>query len=333
MKDDGVAPVIAVMLILAVAVTFLAVFNGIYIPSLKQSAEIDHLEGVESSFLKFSSDLTYAATSRQDHLSFAEPVQLGGGNVVFNTLRSGGSLSLRTEETPVYNLTLYGAGGTPIAIMDGTMVDVSYEPQGNFWQDQGYRWQYGYVNVTKYGSRESPLSYDTMDGVTGALRDPNATSLATFARSFAAVDRNLNRTPLQNVTPTPDNRFVFVPQTGTCDALEIRAVSIAASRDHVFTSGNGYGTFSLTSAISRTLYDNVTGISVGAEVAGSDAASAFRNATLYSWNATFFALNATDCKNNIMFAESRDGFYRYDISQTQPVNVSLSIVGIEVSAY
>ena len=59
MKDDGVAPVIAVMLILAVAVTFLAVFNGIYIPSLKQSAEIDHIQNVEAAFLKFSSDITY----------------------------------------------------------------------------------------------------------------------------------------------------------------------------------------------------------------------------------------------------------------------------------
>ena len=57
MKDDGVAPLIAVMLILAVAVTFLAVFNGIYIPSLKQSAEIDHIQNVEAAFLKFSSDI------------------------------------------------------------------------------------------------------------------------------------------------------------------------------------------------------------------------------------------------------------------------------------
>ncbi len=333
MRDDGVAPVIAVMLILAVAVTFFAVFNGIYIPSLKQSAEIDHLEGVESSFLKFSSDITYATSSRQDHLSFAEPVQLGGGNVMFNTLRSGGSLSIKMEETPVYNLTLYGAGGTTLASMNGTMVSVAYEPQGNFWQDQGYRWQYGYVNVTKYANRESPLSYDTMDNVTEALGDPPATSLATFARSFAAVDRNLNRTPIQNATPTPDNRFVFVPQTGTCDALEIWAVSLTSSRDHAFISSNGYGTLSLTSAINRTSYDDVTGISVGVDVAGSDTASAFRNATLQSWNATFSALNATDCKNNIILNVSRDGFYRYDINQAQPVNVSLSIVGIEVSAY
>jgi len=333
MRDDGVAPVIAVMLILAVAVTFLAVFNGIYIPSLKQSAEIDHLEGVESSFLKFSSDITYAVSSRQDRLSFTEPVQLGGGNVVFNTLRSGGSLSIRTEKTPVYNITLYGEAGTPIAVINGTMVDVSYEPQGNFWQDQGYRWQYGYVNVTKYANRESPLSYNTMDEIAGELRDPNATSIGTFARSFAAVDRNLNRMPLQNVTPTPDNRFVFVPQTGSCNELEIRAVSLTASRDRMFVSGNGYGTLSLTSAISRTTYDNVTGISVGADVAGFDAASAFRNATLHSWNATFSTLNATDCKNTVLLAESRDGFYRYNINQSQPVNVSLSIVGIEVSAY
>jgi hypothetical protein len=172
-----------------------------------------------------------------------------------------------------------------------------------------------------------------MDNVTEALGNPPATSLATFARSFGKVDYTVNQTELPNFDQN-GNITSYSPLEGNCNSLNIFAVSIiTASPDHAFESGNGYGTLSLTSAINRTSYDDVTGISVGVDVAGSDTASAFRNATLQSWNATFSALNATDCKNNIILNVSRDGFYRYDINQAQPVNVSLSVVGIEVSAY
>ena len=90
-------------------------------------------------------------------------------------------------------------------------------------------------------------------------------------------------------------------------------------------------TIPVASATSAGTVSNSGAARVG--VAGSDAASAFRNAPCTVWNATFSTLNATDCKNTILLAESRDGFYRYDISQAQPVNVSLSVVGIEVSVY
>ncbi len=150
MKDDAVAPVIAVMLILAAIVTFLSVWNAVYVPSMKQSAEVGHLQNVESAFLHFSSDIERAASTRQDDLTLSEPVQLGGGDFFFNTLRSSGSLSVQNEQKPIYYLTLYDGTGTVVGELDGTLVNISYEPQGNFWQEQGYRWQYGYLNVTKY---------------------------------------------------------------------------------------------------------------------------------------------------------------------------------------
>ena len=74
MKDDALAPVIAVMLILAAIVTFLSIYNAIYIPSMKESSEVEHLQNVESAFQHFSSDIDYAASSHQNHLTFSEPV-------------------------------------------------------------------------------------------------------------------------------------------------------------------------------------------------------------------------------------------------------------------
>lgn len=329
MRDDAVAPVIAVMLILAALVTFLAVFNGIYIPSLKQSTEIDHLGHVEEAFYRFSSDAAVAGTSGRDGLSFTEPVQLGGGDVVFNPLKSGGSLSVRTEEAPVYRLMLYNESGGVIDAANGTMVAVAYEPQGNFWQDQGYRWQYGFLNVTKYGSRESPLAYDTMDDVSEALGDP-ATPVAAFARSFGFAQGVANTTPVQNETPRSDNRIVFSVPAGTCSGLALRTVSMNVSPDHAFSSGNGFGTLALTTNVTSTTYTGVAWIAVSPGTTGSGPGAAFGNATLQGWNATLSSLNATTCRNNLFFTDTGDGTLWYEVSPADPASITLERVEIHV---
>ncbi|MFA6362869.1 hypothetical protein [Methanoregula sp.] len=329
MRDDGVAPVIAVMLILAVAVTFLAVFNGIYIPSLKQSAEIDHIQNVEAAFLKFSSDITYAASSRQDHLSFAEPVQLGGGNVVFNTLRSGGFLSIQIEETPVYNLTLYDASGTFLAGMNGTMVSVTYEPQGNFWQDQGYRWQYGYINVTKYQSRESPLGYTNMTEVMNVFADTSRAFPATVT-----VDAVQNISAQVNCMSSKDGEGNLVytcnyqPLSGICSRIDLFAVNVTASPAHSFMSSNGFATLGITSTVRQI---NTTDVSVSAVSFGAGEGP-LKNAAFDRWNQSFSDAART-CPNTVQFDPS-ENFPQYRIRQDiSPVNVTLNVVSIEISAY
>ncbi len=101
MKEDALAPVIAVMLILAAIVTFLSIWNAIYVPSMKESAEIEHLHNVEESLEKFSSDIDYAASSHQNNLVFSEPDQLGGGDFMFNLLKSSGTLNVQNKDSPV----------------------------------------------------------------------------------------------------------------------------------------------------------------------------------------------------------------------------------------
>jgi len=331
MRDDAVAPVIAVMLILAALVTFLAVFDGIYIPSLKQSAEIDHIEHVEEAFYRFSSDLSFAVSSRSDRLALTEPVQMGGGDVVFNPVKSGGSLSVRNENVPVYTLTFFNSTGGVITAVNGTMVSVAYEPQGNFWQDQGYRWQYGYLNVTKYGNRESPLSYDTAGDICEALGN-GTTPIASFARAFAgtAYERNQTLVPSYDIANTSEIA-AYVPLNGTCSGIEIRAVSLGADPDHTFASSNGYGAITLTTSIHRASYGNVTGISVAADTAGSGPDAAFRNATLQGWGAAFSSLNTTaTCGNNFVVNETNEGSISYTLNQTCPTGVAVELMEIRV---
>jgi len=325
MKDDAVAPVIAVMLILAAVALVFAVFNGVYIPSLKQAAEIEHLQCVESSFQHFSSDIERAVVDRRDGTALSEPVPLGGGDIFINPLRSAGSLLVMNESDPVYFLTLETETGT--VRVNGTMVTISYDPVGNFWQDQGYRWQYGYLNVTKYGTKQSPLSYSRMTDVNNEF-NTSGSSLAGFAGSFVRVEGSRNVTQLP-VYDTNGNITSYSPRDGNCSAITITAVNISASPDHPFTSGNGFGRLELrTRVVSRDYFD-VTRITM------VSARKPFGNATLKAWNESFSVLNATMCRSNIGHTEEEpaDGFGNntYLVSQqVSPVNVTLKIVSIEI---
>jgi len=327
MNDDAVAPVIAVMLILAAIVTFLSVWNAVYVPSMKQSAEVGHLQNVESAFLHFSSDIERAVSTRQDHLTLSESVQLGGGDFFFNTLRSSGSLSVQNEQKPIYYLTLYNEAGAVMGEMDGTLVNISYEPQGNFWQDQGYRWQYGYLNVTKHRTLQSPIRHYTMSNVNNEFRDTG--SLATFAGSFGGVEYTVNQTLLQNTTQTPDNRFTFSPRAGNCSSIVLWVVNLSASPDHQFVSSNGFGTLELKSTVTSVPYFGVSNITIGSD------REPFGNATFRNWNSSFTTLAGT-CEGNIRYHSeySSDDFSFYTIEQhVNPVNVTLKLVNIEVGAY
>jgi FlaG/FlaF family flagellin (archaellin) len=327
MKDDAVAPIIAVMLILAAVVTLFALFNGIYIPSLKQAAETEHLRNVESAFQHFSSDIEQAVAAGQDCMTTSEPVQLGGGDIFLNTLKSGGSLTVTEERVPVYSLTLYDGDGEVMNRINGTLVNISYNPVGNFWQEQGYRWQYGYLNVTKYGRKQAPLSYYTTTDVNNAFSDTG--SLAAFAGSFGNAEYTMNQTILQNSTPTPDNRFTFSSRPGNCSSIIIRAVNLTASPNRSFASGNGFGRLELKSRVTPVPYYGVSAIMIGSFQ------EPFGNATFRNLNESFTTMEGV-CKNNVQYHPeySGDGFSLFTIEQqVNPVNVTVNIINIEVGAY
>lgn len=310
MNDDAVAPVIAVMLILAAVVTALSVWNAVYIPSLKQSSEIEHIRSVESSFLRFSSDLGDAVSARQDNRVRSEPVLLGGGDCIFNTLRSGGSLSVMDEPEPVYTLTLYDERMAPVRVINGTLVNISYEPVGNFWQEQGYRWQRGFVNVTKHRTLESPLDYSTMDDVNSEFN--KTASLGMFARSFGSADYTENQSAV----------------SGNCSRIVLNAVRLSVSPDHPFASGNGYGFLKIIPRVNTTRFDRIAAVSVSSD------RSLFGNATLEGWNSSL-AAGALACSGTVGYVPQPEEDRRYYTigDGKEPLDLILNNADIEIGAY
>jgi hypothetical protein len=326
MKDDAVAPVIAVMLILAASVTFLSIWNAVYVPSMKQSAEVEHLKNVESAFVQFSSDIE-TAVSMKKGLSFSKQVQLGGGDFIFNSLRSSGSLHVQNEPYPIYSITFYNETNGVIGGMNGTLVNFSYEPVGNFWQDQGYQWQYGFINVTKYGTRQTPLRYYNMTNVNNQFEEGR--SLAAFARSFGAIEHTKNQTSQVICTQIQANttpNCTISQITGNCSSIVLWAVTLSASPDRQFVSSNGFGTLELKSTVTPFQYPDVSKISFGYNQ------ESFRNGTFKTWNSSFLTINGT-CPGNILYFPKDDSLDIVIQQHVSPVNITLNIVDIEISTY
>jgi len=168
MNDNAIAPVVAVMLILAVAVTIFSVYNAEYLPGLKQQAEVEHLQKVEESMERFGSALENAIAMKRT-MFISEPVVLGGGDILLNSAKSSGTIRVQQEDEPVITILINNAQ-IPLYF-----VNFSYYPIDNFWVDQGYSWQYGYINVSRVSAGGMydpvPLKYTTMDKVYETLQN------------------------------------------------------------------------------------------------------------------------------------------------------------------
>jgi hypothetical protein len=229
MKDDAVAPVVAAMLLLAVVVTLFAAWNACYVPSMKAQSEIAHIGDVETGFLKFSSDIETAASLKKS-MRLSEPIRLGGGEFAFDPVKSGGLL--RVRGVPGAYLSTTVLNGTDTMTRTGnvtTISNFSYEPVNNFWQNQGYAWSYGNVNVTKDLLSTPLLDYrmdDVTYGLTGVLFDLDA-------------------------QPSPDD-------PGKCTLVTLYTVNITPDTGHTFASGNGNGRLVLNSTVTSQQLSNVT---------------------------------------------------------------------------
>lgn len=228
MTDDAVAPVVGAMLLLAVFVTLFAAWNAYYVPSMKALSEITHIGEVESGFLQFSSDIETAASLKKT-ASFTEPVPLGGGDFTFDSAKSGGVLSIRAEDVNYLSLAVTSATDPPEPEIPFHLSGFTYQPVGNFWQDQGYTWSYGTVNVTK-GALTTPLEYLTMEnvsyGVTGSLFD-------------------------LDTVPSPADPAM-------CTVMNVYTVNITPAAGRAGTSGNGNGMLALESSVTNRQFTNAT---------------------------------------------------------------------------
>ncbi|MDH7593873.1 MAG: hypothetical protein QHG99_05905 [Methanomicrobiales archaeon] len=233
--EEALSPVVAVMLILAIVITFFTLFNATVVPAMKEQSEMEHLERVKEAFGRFDTDV-HISMAMEGDVTLKERIPLGGGDVLVNTIRSGGTLRVQ-ELAPLFRVTIDDTYN-----LYAGMVEVSYQPVSNFWQDQGYNWQYGYLNVTKHNGRvRTPLEYPRMEDV----------SLEGFANSTVSIARGAD---------------------GNCT---LRYVNLTKG-DSDFASGNGHALLRLDAL--AVLY-NASGWVNITYTGGAGAPEAFGNIT------------------------------------------------------
>jgi hypothetical protein len=158
---------------------------------------------------------------------------LGGGDFTFDAVKSGGLLRIQNESEGYMRISFIN-GTIPVTTSNLLLFSrYSFQPANNFWQDQGYAWSYGNVNVTK-GPLSTPLWCTSMEevtyGITGALFD------------------------LEGV-PSP-----YDP--ATCSRLNVYTVNITPAIGHTVSSGNGNGMLALESTVMSRQFFNATSLTV-----------------------------------------------------------------------
>ena len=140
-KDDAVSPVIALMLILAILATCMAVYTTTYVPGLKQQDEITHTGEVKLAFMRFASDIDNVIAQGKPAV-YTEVLELGGGDVPLSPTKSSGTIEINTSKIGTYTIN----GGSE---EDLNGIEVTYTPSFTAWEKQGYVYQNGVVWITK----------------------------------------------------------------------------------------------------------------------------------------------------------------------------------------
>ncbi|MBN2735282.1 MAG: flagellin [Methanomicrobiaceae archaeon] len=249
-NDDGVAPVVAGLLILAVIVTIMSVYFNTYVPSLKEEAEIEHLSNVEKEFLSFSSDLENAVWQKSDG-RLSRNFELGGGDIFLSSLKSGGILEVEEDSD------LFGVINTTGTLYNSSLAKFSYSSLSNFWQEQGYSWQYGYVNLTTGYGKTTPLQFADMNEVLDDIKN----SSGLFSSLF---DMEYRYEPVFQ-----KNESGYYTGTNYLNCSEVNFFVTGFNKgEKSYASGNGVAMLSLETAVNSvhfnetainfTVYDDVS---------------------------------------------------------------------------
>ena len=140
-KDDAVSPVIALMLILAILATCMAVYTTTYVPGLKQQDEITHSGEVKLAFERFASDIDNVIALGKPAV-YTEVLELGGGDVPLSPTKSSGTIEINTSKIGTYKI----GEGTE---QDLNGIEISYLPSFTAWEKQGYLYKNGVVWIVK----------------------------------------------------------------------------------------------------------------------------------------------------------------------------------------
>lgn len=318
MNDNAVAPVVAVMLVLAVIVTFLAVYNAAIIPSMKAEAEVLHIHDVEESFLRFAADIESAVCLKRT-AQLSECIVLGGGDILLNGGKSGGTLYVRDEDEQIFSVecngTSYGC----------TFVNISYVPVSNFWQDQGYFWKYGYVNVTQKNI-ETPLLYPNIENISANARSSG------FFGSLIDIDSKEGFFPVNVNNPGGLNGTYTKSVAKRCTEITLSVVNFSVGRGYV--SGNGAAMLTLNVSVQEPVIidaPNHLNITVNEHFMGSDSVLPCGEPVIMACNSSLTEINE-DYENICRYdpVNNRTMCLYFDNSAT-PVEVKIQMVDVVVS--
>ena len=215
-KDDAVSPVIALMLILAILATCLAVYTTTYVPGLKQQDEITHSGDVKLTFERFASDIDNVIAQGKPAV-YTEVLELGGGDVPLSPTKSSGTLEI--EETI---LGTYTAGSDTGNL---TGIRVTYLPSFTAWEKQGYRYENGTVWILK-DEKKTPAALNRY-----SIQDGTDLENATLQRWYSAA--SLDVIPLftvkENSTAVTGTSTAKLRLNATLDETETANVQIILS--------------------------------------------------------------------------------------------------------
>ena len=127
--DEAVSTVIALMLILAILSTCIAIYSATYVPGLKQQSKILHSGEVQYAFSRLSSDVDNLY-SLDRSAQFSEPVPLGVGDILLSPGKSSGAIELQNEEIGRFTV------GDDTFVVNATTA--LYIPSYSSWELQGY---------------------------------------------------------------------------------------------------------------------------------------------------------------------------------------------------
>jgi len=201
---------------------------------------MNHLKQVEESFSRLETTL-YDILSQPQRESACQVIfQLGGGDIFLDSTRSSGRIviALNTSSPPQFLTISVNDTSDTQYTANYTISNITYIPDGNYWLNQGYSWQYGYISVIQ-GDTTTPLFFDTTEDAKNWSGDTfNRLLLPTISRERKEVSNGSNTTFVENIT-------LILPSVYGDGAL--------------LRSGNMAQALNINSTISRVASVNVTG--------------------------------------------------------------------------
>lgn len=211
--NEAVSTVVALMLVLAILATCIAIYSATYVPGLKQQSEILHSEEVQYAFQRLSSDVDNLYSLGKP-AQFSEPVPLGGGDILLSPVKSSGTIELAENRIGTLNITLSGGSSHEIPI---NTTNITYTPSYSSWELQGYTYRNGVVWITK-GAKRTPAALSQYSVQKGLIQE-NTTQNLWLERMGTVIPEGNGNYTMRIVTMTPVAGKISVTGSGTAKIL------------------------------------------------------------------------------------------------------------------